>query len=250
MVFLEEKNEFHPCMKFNINRIRMQKAPVQLPSLLMIRLQIDNEYSPYVLVNTYYKGNTIGMELCKHPMRTLQEGYLKEDGLELPAWKYTIEKESGTIETKLWRTNRYIQLHQQNIYEYMMLHPNSVLPKQVFAIINKGEDSDKIWHFNIQDIQTRNIISDFMQRLPAEDSKRAIQPTKIPNHIFRVYVENAVLKGEECPITLEKFTTKTVGCTPCGHLFEKNAIKKAIDATRKCPTCRAETRREDIQTWE
>lgn len=70
----------------------------------------------------------------------------------------------------------------------------------------------------------------------------------IPQHIFRMYVEQAQANNQECPITMEPFEFSTVGCTPCGHLFQANAIKQYVTQTKKCPTCRKIIRPEDIQT--
>jgi hypothetical protein len=63
-------------------------------------------------------------------------------------------------------------------------------------------------------------------------------------------VEKAEKEKEECPITMESIEKRMVGGTPCGHLFDKQALEKVVKDTKKCPTCRAEVRLEDIQIYE
>jgi len=71
---------------------------------------------------------------------------------------------------------------------------------------------------------------------------------KIPQHIFKIYLENAINSEETCPITLEKFTLENVACTPCGHLFDRDAIKMNLERSPLCPTCRTKIRANELQT--
>jgi predicted Zn-ribbon and HTH transcriptional regulator len=71
---------------------------------------------------------------------------------------------------------------------------------------------------------------------------------KIPQHIFKIYLEKAIHSEETCPITLEKFTLENVACTPCGHLFDRDAIKMNLERSPLCPTCRTKIRANELQT--
>ena len=57
-----------------------------------------------------------------------------------------------------------------------------------------------------------------------------------------------VPKNSLCPITLEPITNKTAGAPPCGHLFNKDALKKELERSGRCPTCRAAAKPTEIQT--
>jgi len=59
-----------------------------------------------------------------------------------------------------------------------------------------------------------------------------------PAHIVRILLEKAAADGMICPITGDQITPANGAITPCGHYFEKTALRtwKARSAT--CPECR------------
>jgi len=71
----------------------------------------------------------------------------------------------------------------------------------------------------------------------------------VPRHVVCGFMENAIGKGETCPITMEPFTKDMIAYTACGHLFDRGAISMAIRNSGKCPTCRADLSLEDICGW-
>lgn len=77
---------------------------------------------------------------------------------------------------------------------------------------------------------------------------RATFAAKIPQHIFKIYLEKAIQSEETCPITLEKFTLENAACTPCGHLFDRDAIKMNLQRSSSCPTCRTKISENELQT--
>ena len=77
---------------------------------------------------------------------------------------------------------------------------------------------------------------------------RATFTAKIPQHIFKIYLEKAIQSEETCPITLEKFTLENAACTPCGHLFDRDAIKMNLQRSSSCPTCRTKISENELQT--
>ena len=77
---------------------------------------------------------------------------------------------------------------------------------------------------------------------------QASPPSQIPSHIFNAFVEMAISKKETCSITLEELTLGNVGMTPCGHLFDKNALHTALRISKKCPQCRAPAKVSQIQS--
>jgi hypothetical protein len=230
--------------------MQRQNAPVLLPNLCMIKLIHDIPESPYILVKTHSTQNKEGIRiwettLVEYPAEVLQHGFLKEDGLEMPPWKYMFRKQNQYIETTFWRSKKYILYDSIHIPECFMLKTNTILPNQVYDFVYKKKDSEKKYHFLLKDIQTapptpipKKIVS----------TNTTILNTKIPTHILRMYIEKAIDSKEECPITLNPFTSKTCACTPCGHLFDKEALSKYVFESQQCPTCRAKTRLEDIQT--
>lgn len=270
----------------------MSNAPIELPSLLIVKVLCNDSNYRYILLNIGKKVNATGKKIykaniVKNSKYILGRGKIYEDGLEMPGWIYTFERENGkkVVESKISRTKRYIicdtPLNQRSgeyeyywtdkkiIPEYTIINANTVLGSDIYSIVYKGQDEEQIWHFDIQKIergQPNDRIQE-IQRIEQEslesihiepirvestriaiDEKEIEKVKTIPEHIYRIYVEQAIQKGEECPITLEKLERETVACTPCGHLFRKEALERTLKETNKCPTCRAKARPEDIQT--
>jgi hypothetical protein len=48
---------------------------------------------------------------------------------------------------------------------------------------------------------------------------------------------------------MEPFTKDSVVMTPCGHLFEKEAIQRSIGCKAECPNCRASVRLEELEGY-
>ena len=77
--------------------------------------------------------------------------------------------------------------------------------------------------------------------------ERLSSKVNIPLHIFTPFINQAIEKKDMCPISMEILTKKDVASTPCGHLFQYDSLKKALQTAEKCPTCRAKCNVEDIQ---
>ena len=78
-----------------------------------------------------------------------------------------------------------------------------------------------------------------------EEKKPSIPIVKkkpsIPTHIMTSHIELAILKNDDCPISLSPLTKGTVAYTPCGHLFNYESLCESFKSTqlKSCPTCRA-----------
>jgi hypothetical protein len=128
----------------------------------------------------------------------------------------------------------YIELPWGPVYEYNMTSPNQILSTKFYRVV-MNEDRNEKWHFK------KGIVS-------VRASVPISQPTgKIPNHILRVYLQDAITRNEICPVTMEPLTMNA-GVTSCGHLFNKDAVLMAVRQLGSCPTCRAAVRVEDIQS--
>jgi hypothetical protein len=58
-------------------------------------------------------------------------------------------------------------------------------------------------------------------------------------HVAKQLFELAVLKKEQCPITVEEFSSGNTAVMPCGHLFMQMAIEESFKKeANKCPWCR------------
>jgi len=153
---------------------------------------------------------------------------------------YTCERVSSRGPTKYYNTvmhkmQNYIELPWGPVYEYNMTSPNQILSTKFYRVVMNEDRNDK-WHFKKGSVTVRA-------------SAPISQATaKIPNHILRVYLQDAVTRNEICPVTMEPLTMNTSGVTSCGHLFNKDALLMAIRHSGLCPTCRAAVRAEDIQS--
>ena len=75
--------------------------------------------------------------------------------------------------------------------------------------------------------------------LPIPSSSVVVQA---PNHVTRLAILGAEASGAICPITTEPIRAATATMTPCGHIFDREALAlwTATAATAAvCPECRA-----------
>jgi hypothetical protein len=58
-------------------------------------------------------------------------------------------------------------------------------------------------------------------------------------HVAKQLFDLAVIRKEQCPITMEDFTVGNTAVMPCGHLFMNMAIAESFKKEPyKCPWCR------------
>jgi hypothetical protein len=150
-------------------------------------------------------------------------------------------------ECTITRTRDFVQvLRYGDIYVYTMTNANTVLSSKYYTVC-AGRDMEKSFHFEKRDLE--------LLTLPVTPSvapplaQPVAQLTKIPQHIFRCFVDSAIEKNDICPITMEPLARDTVASTPCGHLFNCEAIKMSLQVSKRCPTCRYETSTENLQTY-
>jgi hypothetical protein len=63
-------------------------------------------------------------------------------------------------------------------------------------------------------------------------------PSRLPTHVAALLIANAVATGGTCAITLSPITTDTAATTPCGHVFDREALATWIDTGHMtCPEC-------------
>jgi hypothetical protein len=234
----------------------------QLPSLFFIRARVRNDPNPsearYCLVSAasvQSPGNgvlwkTSIVEGAKHLVAGVA---LRQDGIELSSEIFWHERDtsldaSGVFyyECKMWRTKNYLILPGEGkVWEYGMTSANKVLPSR-FNHVGNGRDTLKKWYFTLDDLHT------IPQAVgPSQNTGQPIATTRtnIPTHIFHAFVDLAISKNEECPISMEQFTHENIACPPCGHLFTNEALRRALESNGRCPTCRAEATIQDIQSW-
>jgi hypothetical protein len=235
----------------------------QLPSLFFIRARVRDDPEPgqarYCLVSAtpiespgngiLWKTNIV--EGSKH---LVSGATYRHDGIESRAEVFWHERDtrinpSGVFyyECKMWRTKNYLMIPGEGqVWEYDMTHANRVLPSK-FNHVGNCKDRCKKWHFTLNDLQVARVVP--IIETTVARAEPTVTRSKIPAHIFHAFVEMAVSKREECPISMEPITCENVGCPPCGHLFEKEGLRRALENNRACPTCRVPATVEDIQVW-
>ena len=150
-----------------------------------------------------------------------------EEGPKQYVWHHryaTNACEASTYYNEIQKTRQYICLERMGkVFVWTFERANLILPSTYYHVCH-GLDVEKIWHFYAT--HKSNIT--------------------VPRHVVCGFMENAIGKGEECPITMESLTKQTIAYTVCGHLFHQQAISTAIRESGKCPTCRAKLSLEDI----
>lgn len=76
-------------------------------------------------------------------------------------------------------------------------------------------------------------------RPPLNAEERAVPPTAIPMRVAVAMVEQAVRRGEGCPITTEPLEAATAAVTSCFHCFQRDALQCWLREHDSCPVCKA-----------
>jgi hypothetical protein len=77
---------------------------------------------------------------------------------------------------------------------------------------------------------------------PRGGSPVASQPTRpapLPKHVADLLIRDAETRGTTCPITMEPIKAASATATPCGHVFNDNALNIWRSTHSTCPECRA-----------
>ena len=199
------------------------------------------------------------------PFTYLDKGVYKNDGTDKEYEEYWIERDSTdarveTIyKTYMRRTKEYIRtIEYGDLYIYEISYPGFVLPPEYHHVKRTENHWMQNW-FTYSGQNWSNFrapppvapVAPVARFIPVTPVAPVIQTktNTIPSFIFQAFVDMAEQKGEECPITMEKITKQNVGAPPCGHLFDKDALKRCLSDSGKCPTCRQVARENDIQTY-
>ena len=66
----------------------------------------------------------------------------------------------------------------------------------------------------------------------------AARPPPLPTHVAALLIADAVATGATCPITLQPIDAATAAATPCGHVFDREAlIAWVASGHMTCPEC-------------
>lgn len=198
-----------------------------IPSYILVNAKQDR----YVLLQVFELSESIGTIVIANPQVFVDtcewQNCVKGDEEEVRYYRKSSRHDGKEYTTKMYRTGKFCKMRDgSQVYEYSLCMANTVLPSEYYKV-STGKDTHKKYHFTMKD-------------------KTSIS---IPVHIFHMYVEAAIAKKEECPITMEAFTKENVASTPCGHLFEYSALKEVLLTSGSCPTCRSKATSEQIQVW-
>jgi hypothetical protein len=150
-----------------------------------------------------------------------------------------------------------------SVIEEASLTPTPEIPKPwiPYDVVTDGLRSDELVAFNAwvrrtpteTETETETSTSthpphwDEFERPMLVSSAPPIQPfeqlapllqQRLPPHIRRLLIDNAIATGATCPLTLEPLTnedTDTATVTPCGHVFAAPLPTNL----QTCPVCRA-----------
>jgi len=208
-------------------------------------------------------------DIIENPAELVKYGIWDEESLTPP---FPIEhlRESGgrrrpkIIGGKVWNTGRIMIFPDGSFFrEYMFSNPNNTLPEQYLKVAT-GCDQEMKWHFDIsipilvppEELPALGpVISHETHETHEPHQRHEPQQTHqpptgfIPVHIFRSFVESAIQRREECPVSKDIITKENAALTPCGHLFTNEGLRNAIQYNSKCPTCRAPLSTVSIQRW-
>ena len=278
-------SDFHttiPGIDWDCGRIptSVTNAPYVLPTFLLVRVNEEEVNPKFVILKTSFVNRTDHngppslkfwkLKVVDNPFLLIRGGETwHEDGNPLDSYKYYIERDAtdvrpmGIYSSIVKRTKNYMIMPHLNfsdrVYEYTFTYPKNCLPPK-YGYVKNGKDVHDSYHF-----KGGVNMCDFKPELLPPPAPTPVVPlvvpppvvvtptqkvvNKIPTFVFHAYVNSAIEKEECCPVTLEPITKENVGCAPCGHLFDKDALKTALTTNGKCPTCRQTAKPDEIQTW-
>jgi hypothetical protein len=247
-----------------------------LPQFILVR--VKEEANPmFVIIKTSFVHRTDHpaaastkfwkLKVLDNPFLLIRGGEeWFENGTIIAPHKYYIERDAtevrplGIYSTSVKRTSNYMIMPHLNfsdrVYEYTFTYPKNCLPPKYIYVFNE-KDVNECYHFRGGYNMCKFRPAPAPSPVPAPVPPTPVPPTpvpqpiqsRIPQFVFQAYVTAAAEKKEECPITLEPITKETVGAAPCGHLFNKEALKKELERSGRCPTCRAAAKPTEIQIW-
>jgi hypothetical protein len=74
-------------------------------------------------------------------------------------------------------------------------------------------------------------------RPPQNVNERA--PKAIPVRVAVALVEQAIRRGEGCPITTDPLEISTAAVTSCYHCFQHDALQRWLHDHTTCPVCKS-----------
>ena len=266
-IIMSSPKEVVPGIDWDCGRLppSVSNPPFALPKFLLFRAK-DEENPTFIILKTTFVTRTdhVGppslkfwkLNVVDNPFLLIRGGETwHETGTILEPYTYYIERDAtevrplGIYSTIIKRTQNYMIMPHLNfpdrVYEYTFTNPQNCLPPKYMYVMN-GKDVYEAYHFRGGYNMCKFIPQPDSPSPPSSPPKTIY---KIPVFVFHSFVTNAIEKKECCPITLEPLSKVNVGCAPCGHLFEKEALKTALKTHGKCPACRQEAKVEDIQTW-
>lgn len=230
------------------------------PSRMIVSMGVRDKY---ILVKTdmYTRGGLPfwKFNIIEFPKDTVGTALWKEDGTpEFPINYYYCKAGSNiTQQNTIERKRSYILFpNNERVYEYKMSNTCTVL-ENVVLLVMVDEDYTCKWHFKKSHLrlaagpaiahERERIAAGLVPAAPSTPVTVAHNP--IPAYIFNRFLDYAIEHKEECPITMETLTRENAAAAPCGHIFTSSAIKQHLKNSDTCPTCRAVTRQNMIQTY-
>jgi len=191
-------------------------------------------------------------KVIDNPKNLIENSYWRNNQPTQDVVCYTCVRESSvsgptTYEAHLTRTHRILVTEGGDIPEYKLQSRNTILESKFFHV-TRDDDPGERWHFKESMVRP--------EPLPASSSPAGASSSpvgasashaKIPKHILKVFIEDAISKNSICPITMEPLTLENASITSCGHLFDKEALCLSLNSCKKCPMCRADAKADEIQ---
>ena len=87
-----------------------------------------------------------------------------------------------------------------------------------------------------------NVIQHVQPTPPIRNNKRNTSSSLQATSLFlaKQVMELAIMKKEQCPITMDDFSPQNTAVMPCGHLFSTIAIAESFKTCpNQCPVCRS-----------
>jgi len=175
----------------------------------------------------FFIGDKISM--IEYPNRFVSKGIWNADGYECIST--TIIPPFSTLMYVL--KNHLLSPELGKVHECIISSASNILPEE-YKLVKSGQDLMCKWYFTLPLAAPQPLAAAQPLALPLP---LPVAQPYIPNFVYYRYIESAIKNKEECPITLLPLTRNEVGGLTCGHLFNLDALRIALNNKSTCPTC-------------
>ena len=173
------------------------------------------------------------------PTRTFPKGFVHMETTFSDAWTLTRVTEplscsiiTPAVSKGTFLCSIHVKAHSGTIMKRVKAHPDIIVTDLNGVAIPVISLTHHMSVFTADSLKGNLVFS--LEPVPKPRPQGSLS-----SHVAKLLFDLAVLRKEQCPITMEDFTVGNTAAMPCGHLFLQMAIAESFKKEPyKCPWCR------------